>query len=62
MFKKNISVSPNQFRKIHQFKKTFCQLNNKQFQSLGNIAYDNAYADQSHYIRAFKEFTNTTPE
>ena len=62
MFAKNIGVSPNQFRKIHQFNKAFCQLNNRQFQSLSNIAYDNAYADQSHYIRAFKEFTNITPK
>jgi AraC-like DNA-binding protein len=62
MFEKNIGVSPNQFRKIHQFNKAFCQLNNRKFQSLSNIAYDNAYADQSHYTRAFKEFTNITPK
>ena len=62
MFEKNIGVSPNQFRKIQQFNKAFCQLNNSQFQNLSDIAYDNAYADQSHYIRAFKEFTNITPK
>ncbi len=62
MFEKNIGVSPNQFRKIHQFNRAFRQLNNRQFQNLGNIAYDNGYADQSHYIRAFKEFTNITPK
>jgi len=61
MFEKNVGVSPNQFRKIHQFNKAFRQLNNRQFQNLSDIAYDNAYADQSHYIRAFKEFTNITP-
>jgi AraC-like DNA-binding protein len=62
MFEKNIGVSPNQFRKIHQFNKAFRQLNNRQFRNLGDIAYDNDYADQSHYIRAFKEFTNITPK
>src|SRR6187399_1377121 len=62
MFEKNIGVSPNQFRKIHQFNRAFRQLNNRQFQSLSDIAYDNDYADQSHYIRAFKEFTNITPK
>jgi AraC-like DNA-binding protein len=61
MFEKDIGVSPNQFRKIHQFNRAFRQLNNRQFQSLSDIAYDNDYADQSHYIRAFKEFTNITP-
>jgi AraC-like DNA-binding protein len=62
MFEKNIGVSPNQFRKIHQFNKAFRQLNNREFQNLSDIAYDNGYADQSHYIRAFKEFTNITPK
>jgi AraC-like DNA-binding protein len=62
MFEKNIGVSPNQFRKIHQFNRAFRQLNNRQFQNLIDIAYDNGYADQSHYIRAFKEFTNITPK
>jgi AraC-like DNA-binding protein len=62
MFEKNIGVSPNQFRKIHQFSRAFHQLNNTQFQNLSGIAYDNGYADQSHYIRVFKEFTNITPK
>ena len=62
MFEKNIGVSPNQFRKIHQFNRAFRQLNNLQFQSLSDVAYNNGYADQSHYIRAFKEFTNITPK
>jgi AraC-like DNA-binding protein len=62
MFEKNIGVSPNQFRKIHQFNRAFRQLNNRQFQHLGDIAYAHDYADQSHYIRAFKEFTNLTPK
>ena len=62
MFENNIGVSPGQFRKIHQFNRAFRQLNNRQFQNLSDIAYDNDYADQSHYIRAFKEFTNITPK
>lgn len=62
MFEKLIGVSPNQFRKIHQFNRAFRQLNNRRFQNLSDIAYDNNYADQSHYIRAFKEFTNITPK
>ena len=60
-FEKNVGVSPNLFRRISQFKKAFQQLNNRQFQHLSDIAFDNSYADQSHYIRAFKEFTSITP-
>ena len=48
IFEKNIGVSPNQFRKIHQFSRSFRQLNNRQFQNLSDIAYDNDYADQKH--------------
>jgi AraC-like DNA-binding protein len=62
MFEKNIGVSPNEFRKIHQFNRAFRQLNNRQFQNLSDIAYENGYADQSHYIRTFKAFTNITPK
>jgi AraC-like DNA-binding protein len=61
MFEKNIGVSPNQFRRINQFNRAFQQLNSRQFQNLSDIAFNNDYADQSHYVRAFKEFTNITP-
>ena len=61
MFENNIGVSPNQFRRINQFNKAFQQLNNRQFQHLSDLAFTNGYSDQSHYIRAFKEFTSITP-
>ncbi|HEX6428081.1 MAG TPA: AraC family transcriptional regulator, partial [Niastella sp.] len=51
-----------QFRRIWQFNNAFQQLNNRQFNKLTDIAFANGYADQSHYIRAFKEFTGITPK
>ena len=62
LFEKNIGVAPNQFRRIWQFNNAFQQLNNRQFNKLTDIAFSNGYADQSHYIRAFKEFTGITPK
>jgi AraC-like DNA-binding protein len=62
LFEKNIGVAPNQFRRIWQFNNAFQQLNNRQFNKLTDIAFANGYADQSHYIRAFKEFTGITPK
>jgi AraC-like DNA-binding protein len=62
MFKKNIGVSPNQFRRIGQFSSAFKQLQQKQFENIFDIAFDNGYSDQSHFNRAFKEFTNITPK
>ena len=61
MFEKNIGVPPNLFRRISQFNSAFHQLNTTNFTSLTDIAFQHGYADQSHYIRVFKEFTNITP-
>lgn len=62
LFEKSVGLSPNQFRKINQFNKAFQQLNRRQFSSFADIAFENGYADQSHYIRTFKEFTGLTPK
>jgi len=60
-FESKIGVAPNQYRRITQFNSAFYQLVRKQYSKLSDIAFDWGYADQSHYIRAFKEFTNITP-
>lgn len=62
IFKKYIGISPDKFRRISQFAAAFQQLQHKQFESLSDIAFDNGYADQSHFNRSFKEFTKTTPK
>lgn len=61
LFEKNIGVSAKLFRRIIQFNSAFQQLNKKQFIKLTDIAYENGFSDQSHFIRVFKEFTNITP-
>ena len=60
-FKKYVGVTPNQYRRICQFQVSFDQLRGKGFNKLTDVAYDNGFADQSHFIRSFKEFTQTTP-
>ncbi|HEY5771513.1 MAG TPA: helix-turn-helix domain-containing protein [Chitinophagaceae bacterium] len=60
-FKKYVGVTPNQYRRICQFQVSFDQLRGKGFNKLTDIAYDNGFADQSHFIRSFKEFTQITP-
>jgi len=62
MFEKNIGIAPSLYRRICQFNSAFTQLNNRRHQKLSDIAFQNGYADQSHYIRSFKEFTNITPK
>ncbi|MEP7144662.1 MAG: helix-turn-helix domain-containing protein [Ferruginibacter sp.] len=61
MFERNIGVAPNLYRRICQFNSAFTQLNNRNHHKLSDIAFQHGYADQSHYIRSFKEFTNITP-
>ena len=61
LFEHNIGISPNLFRRISQFNRVFRQINEGNFQDLSTVAYQYGYADQSHFNRAFKEFTNLTP-
>jgi AraC-like DNA-binding protein len=61
MFERHIGLTPNMYRRVSQFNSAFWQLNSRQFSKLSDIAFHNGYADQSHYIRSFKEFTNLTP-
>jgi len=61
IFEKNIGVSPNAYRRICQFNSAFTDLNLGNYKNLSDIAFNHGYADQSHYIRAFKEFTKINP-
>jgi AraC-like DNA-binding protein len=61
-FKKQVGITPNQYRRVCQFDSAFWQLRSREFQKLSDIAYQYGYSDQSHYNRAFREFTNITPK
>ena len=61
VFKKYVGVTASQYRRICQFQFSFSQVKGKNFDKLADVAYDNGFADQSHFIRAFKEFTEITP-
>jgi AraC-like DNA-binding protein len=61
IFKKYVGITPTQYRRICQFEVSFEQVRSNQFDTLTDVAYDNGFADQSHFIRSFKEFTQTTP-
>lgn len=61
IFKKYVGITANEYRRICQHYFAFSQLKGGHFEKLADVAYRNGYFDQSHYIRSFKEFTNTTP-
>lgn len=62
LFEKQVGILPNQYRRIVQFNAAFQQMQNRQFSKLSDIAFEQGFADQSHFIRAFKEFTGITPK
>jgi len=60
-FEQYIGIPPRLFSKISQFQSALGQLKSGRFFKLSDIAYDNGYADQSHFIRDFKKFTGLSP-
>ncbi|MDO7874946.1 helix-turn-helix transcriptional regulator [Hymenobacter sp. ASUV-10] len=61
-FKQRVGVSPKLFARICQFQESLGQLRRAEYEKLSDIAYNHDYADQSHYIRAFREFAGSTPQ
>lgn len=61
IFKKHVGVTASHYRRICQFYISFAQVRSKDFDKLSDVAYDNGFSDQSHFIRSFKEFTQITP-
>ncbi|WP_315823731.1 helix-turn-helix transcriptional regulator [Paraflavitalea speifideaquila] len=60
-FKEYIGISPKLFSRICRFQASLQQLRNNDFSKLSDIAFENDYSDQSHFIRAFKEFAGFSP-
>lgn len=60
-FKAAVGISPKLFLRIVRFQQSLDQMRQSQYDKLSDIAYAHAYADQSHFIRVFKEFTGFTP-
>lgn len=60
-FKQMVGISPKLYTRITRFQSSLSQLRNRQYQQLSDIAFENHYADQSHFIREFKAFTGIVP-
>jgi len=60
-FKQYVGVSPKLFSRISRFQASLDQLRNNAYDKLSDIAFGNDYADQSHFIRSFKEFAGCSP-
>lgn len=60
-FSKYVGVNPKKFASIVRFQNVL-QINSKDKRSLSQIAIDNGYYDQSHFIHDFKSLTGLTPK
>ena len=60
-FKAHVGISPKMFLRICGFQASLSQLKNNEYEKLSDIAYENGYSDQSHFIRTFKEFAGFSP-
>lgn len=61
-FRSHIGISPKLFSRICRFQSSLQQLRSRSFDKLSDLAFENGYADQSHFIRNFREFTGISPE
>jgi len=61
-FVKLIGISPKQLGKVIRLQAALKMLLNEEAENLTNIAYQNEYYDQSHFIKDFKEFTGINPK
>lgn len=60
-FKQSIGLTPVLFSRICRFQAAFQQVRSGSYQKLSDIAFDNNYSDQSHFIREFREFSGFKP-
>lgn len=61
-FSSTIGLSPKQLSKTVRIQHALKSMLNNQFTSLTDLAYENEYFDQAHFIKDFKEFTGLTPK
>lgn len=61
-FKEQTGISPKLFCRICCFQASLQQFKNQGYTRLSDIAFEQGYADQSHFIRSFKEFSGLSPK
>jgi len=62
MFNKYVGVSAKTYGILDRFQDSVNQLFHSGYSRLSDIAYDNDYFDQMHFIKDFKRFAGNTPK
>ena len=61
MYLKYVGLSASTYITLDRFHDSVNQLLKRGYSKLSDLAYDNEYFDQMHFIREFKRFTGNTP-
>lgn len=61
-FSETIGLSPKQLAKMLKIQAALKSLKGKHFNTLAELATENNYYDQAHFIKDFKEFTGMSPK
>jgi AraC-like DNA-binding protein len=61
MYIKYVGLSANTYTTLNRFHCSLNQLLNSRYSKLSDLAYDNEYFDQMHFVKEFKRFTGNTP-
>lgn len=59
--REHLGLSPKQYLRLTRFEKALNMLQSGKRSGLFDVAYELGYADQSHFIREFKQFAGHTP-
>jgi AraC-like DNA-binding protein len=62
MFNKYVGVSANTYSTLNRFHSSVNQILYSNYTKLSDLAYDNGYFDQMHFIKEFKRFSGNTPK
>ncbi|WP_257666373.1 helix-turn-helix transcriptional regulator [Parapedobacter tibetensis] len=61
-FQQAVGIAPKLFSRICQFQSALEHIRTGRFDSLTEVAFAHGYADQSHFIRTFRAFTDLSPK
>jgi len=61
LFMKYIGIPANTYFKLNRFHLSMNQLLSRSYQKFSDLAFDNGYFDQMHFIHDFKRFAGKTP-
>lgn len=62
LYNRHIGIPATTFGKLNRFHNSMNQLLSNDFSKLSDLAFDNGYYDQMHFIRDFKRFSGNTPK